>query len=315
MSRIVSTGAYIPRKVVDNNHFFSTPEDSDAAPVVKFMGGMRERRHAGADETGVFMAGEAAKRALEASEYCEEDIDLIIGCIVPNLYLYPEDLFLVAGELKCKNATVLPMNTSCTSFLSALYHADTLVNAGNNKVVLVISSTVWALHAFDKTKDYSFAGDGAGAVIIDNQSNDLIGTKQICDFRVFHTMSVKSMGVTGKKEYFEFAEDENVDMVEEQVMKPVSVAMELLEENPNDMPDWFIAHQAGLPMLEVWRRQLKLKREILLHTFDKYANMTSSNIPVTLDHYVRRGDVKRGDTLLLFAPAAGAHYISLLWRY
>ena len=68
-------------------------------------------------------------------------------------------------------------------------------------------------------------------------------------------------------------------------------------------------------MMNHWVSVLGLKEGILRHTFSQYGNMLSANVPTTLSHFIDSGEIKRGDTLLLFSPAAGAHYISILWRY
>ncbi|MEE9411610.1 MAG: 3-oxoacyl-[acyl-carrier-protein] synthase III C-terminal domain-containing protein [Methylococcales bacterium] len=315
MSRIVATGAYYPEKIVTNDFFSAPPPESELPPIAKFIAGMRERRHAQPHETGIFMAVEAARRAIDNSDFDFGDIDLILGNVVPNENLYPEDLFLIAGQLGCNNATLRPLNTACSTFLTALQTADLFIASQQRKLAMIVYSVNWVNTIFDKSMDISTPGDGAAAVILDNTGDSLLSYKERCDFRVFHTMNMKSPVFTHQDEYFSVTEDPQFDMIEEQVIKPISVASELLAEHPDIEPDWFIAHQAGLPMLETWRRQLKLSKDKLLHTFDKFANMTATNIPVTLDHYVRSGKIKRGDKILFFAPSAGAHYISILWKY
>lgn len=315
MSRIVSTGAYLPQNIIKNEFFLSSEETGDEAPIMNFITGLDERRHAEKSETGLYMGVMAAKQALSRSEYSPEEIDLVIGMIQPNQYLYPEDLFLLARETGCVNAISIPVNTACSSFLTALNIANVMISSGSKKRVLIAISANWVRYGLDKTKDYSFAGDGAGAVVLDDADDGLVGIKEKTDFRVFHTMCIKSPLVTNKNEHFEVAADPHLDMVDEQIEQPVSVAKELLAENAGISVDWFIAHQAGIAMLEVWRRRLGIPKSKLKHTFDKYANMSVANLPVTLDYFITRGDIKRGDILLLFTPATGAHYISILWRF
>jgi 3-oxoacyl-[acyl-carrier-protein] synthase-3 len=315
MSRIVATGAYLPGNIVDNSFFSLSSDPKSGAPITKLMTGLNERRHATESETGLFMGLEASRLALSRSGYRPENVDLVIGMIQPNQYLYPEDLFLLAKEAGCFNAIVIPINTACSSFITALNIANTLIGAGSKRNALVLTAANWVRKGLDKSADYSFAGDGAGAVVLDNQGESMLAVEEDCDVRVFDTMRMKSPVFTSKEEYFEITADPDIDMVAEQVEKPIDVAKRLLAENEDLVPDWFIAHQAGVAMLDLWRRQLKLPKKRVIHTFDKYANMSVANIPVTLDHYVSAGVINRGDMLLLFAPAAGAHYIAVLWRY
>jgi 3-oxoacyl-[acyl-carrier-protein] synthase-3 len=282
--------------------------------IGKFMTGMHERRHARPEETGVYMAFKAAEVAIERSGYGAKDIDLIMGNITPNQYLEPEDINIVAGKLGCSNAVVIPIRTACSSFLTSLNLADTLLSTETKKLALIINSTNAVNHIVDKNKDYSMFGDGAGAVLLDNKEQGKIAVEEASDFSVFHTMHIKSPVFTHKSEFLTIEADPDIDMVEDQIMKPIDVAKRLLDKARIE-PDWFIAHQAGIGMLECWRRRLKLKKSTLRHTFDMFANLMSANIPVTLDFYIQKKEIKRGDRILFFAPAAGSHYISILWKY
>jgi 3-oxoacyl-[acyl-carrier-protein] synthase-3 len=314
MARIAATGAYNPVSIVTNDFFKNHDNPVKFSEIGKFMTGMHERRHANPNETGVYMAYMAAKAAIERSGYEAKDVDLIVGNITPNQYLEPEDINIVAGKLGCSNAVVIPIRTACSSFLTGLNLASTFLKVGTKKIALVVNSTNSVNHIVDQTRDYSMFGDGAGAVLLDNKDRSYIGMEEASDFSVFHTMHIKSPVFTHQREFLTIEADPNVDMIENQVIKPIDVAKRLLDKVKIE-PDWFIAHQAGIGMLECWRRKLKLGKSKLKHTFDKFANMMSANIPVTLDFHVRNNEIKRGDHILFFAPAAGSHYISILWKY
>lgn len=313
MARIVSTGVYLPRKIVKNEDF-ETGVVVDSVPISNYMTGMKERRHASPDETGIYMGTQAAKQCLERSGYSVDDIDMVMGIVCPNEHLAPEDINLIARDLGCKNAVVLPVNTTCSTVLTCLNLARILISEGGKKVIMIVSSANTVNHGMDHSKDYSMIGDGAGAILLDGKGDGFLGVEERANLSVFYTMFVRSPLFTNKPEYFVIKEDPDIKMVEDQIIKPVDVAKDLVARTGVE-PDWFIAHQAGISMLEVWRKQLNIERRKLKHTFDKYANMHSANIAVTLDCYINTGEIKRGDVLLLFAPAAGGHYISILWRY
>lgn len=314
MSRIVSTGSYLPKNVATND-YFGKPNDPQAlASIEKYMTGMQERRHASPEETGIYMAHQAAKACIDKSGYSPSDVDLIVGNITPNEYLAPEDLNLVSEELGCKRAIVLPFNTACSSFLTGLKLANLFLKEPHINLVLVINSTNWVNHIVDQTRDFSMFGDGAGCVLMDKAADSLKFMEEVSDTSVFHTMQMKSPVFSGTPEYFTVREDPKIDMIREQVLKPIDVCKKLLEKT-NLTPDHFIAHQAGIGMLEYWMEKIGLEKKLLKHTFDKCANMMSANIPITLDHYIHTGEIKRGDLILFFSPAAGAHYISMLWEF
>jgi 3-oxoacyl-[acyl-carrier-protein] synthase III len=68
-------------------------------------------------------------------------------------------------------------------------------------------------------------------------------------------------------------------------------------------------------MMHLWASKLNISTDKIRHTLELYANMISANIPVSLNHWVRKGDITRGDVILFFAPSAGGYYIAMLWRY
>lgn len=316
MSRIEATGSYLPKTIVSNDHF----EESDTlfGSINEFFTGFDERRHATKEETGIEMASLAAQDALHNSQYCAEDIDLIVGIIQPSEYLYGDDLNLIQHNIGAWNASVLPINTGCSSFLAALNLADSLISSGRNKRVLVVVAANWVNNMLDQAeKGFAFAGDGAGAIILDGDASSMIDIEQINRTTppVFESMVMKSPVFTGKKEYFKVSEPEGISTVKDLILFPISVAKNLLERNESVEVDRFISHQAGVKMMQTWANKLKIPTDRICHTVDKYANMISANIPVSLNYWVREGRIVRGDTILFFAPSAGGNYIAILWKY
>lgn len=315
MSRIESTGRYMPDNIVNNNFFTG---ESLFGPIDEFLTGYNERRHSLEADTGLVMASKAAKNALSKSSHSAEDIDLIIGCIVPNHNLYGEDLNLIQYEIGAKNASIMPINTTCSTFISALNVADSHISSGKKQCVLIIASVEWTKYGFDTEEPgYLFAGDGAAAVIVDNKSDSLIDVYEFNNSKpaVFQSMTMKNPVITGKKEYFKIIEPEGISTAKDLVMAPIGVAKTLLDRNPDIQVDKILMHQSGLKMMHMWVEKLGISFDKVCHTLDLFANMSLSSIPVSLDYWEENKVICRGDTLLLFAPATGGHYISMLWKY
>lgn len=316
MARIECTGSYLPEKVVTNSLF-----DNDEAifeSIAEFLDGYEQRRHAEKGETGLSMALKAAQNALEASTYNAEDIDLIIGAIVPNQYLYGEDLNLLQHELGAKNASVMPINTTCSNFLSALNVADALITAGKKSKVLVVIAVNWVNHILDTSqKNFGFAGDGAAAVIVDDSGDSYIDSCECNNSSpgVFKSMAMQSPVFSGQKEYFQITEPDGISTAKDLILGPIKVAQQLMERNKEVRIDKVFMHQSGMKMMAMWMEKLDLPVSMVRHTLPLFANMTMANIPVSLDYWVKKGELARGDTLLFFSPAAGGHYMAMLWKY
>ncbi|MBL4709564.1 MAG: hypothetical protein JKY48_14110 [Flavobacteriales bacterium] len=316
MARIEATGRYMPKKLVSNKYF---NEDSEMfESLSEFFNGYEERRHADSTESNLSMAITAAKDALSSSKHCAKDIDLVTGWMLPSTHLLGDDLNLVPNAIGATAASVLPINTTCSSFLSALNLANSFIATGQKKVVLIIIAVNWTNYILDKSKrNFAFAGDGSAAVIVDGEGSSLIDINERNNSTpaVFESMKMVNPVVSGQQEFFTITQPKNISTAKDLVMFPLTVAQELLKKNPDIVVDKVFIHQAGLKMIHLWLDKLNIARDKVRHTLPLYANMTAANIPVSLDYWIKKGDIKRGETILFFSPAAGGHYIAILWKY
>ena len=76
--------------------------------------------------------------------------------------------------------------------------------------------------------------------------------------------------------------------------------------------DWLIPHQANIRIMASTARKLKLPMDKVVVTVDQHGNTSAASIPLALDHAVRQGQVKKGDTLLLEGVGGGFTWGSVL---
>jgi 3-oxoacyl-[acyl-carrier-protein] synthase III len=69
--------------------------------------------------------------------------------------------------------------------------------------------------------------------------------------------------------------------------------------------DWLIPHQANIRIMQSTARKLKLPMDKVVVTVDQHGNTSAASIPLALDHAVRAGRVKPGDTLMLEGVGGG----------
>lgn len=316
MSRIEATGSYLPPKMVPNSTFVGGNALFES--MDEYFSGYEERRHASDEETALMMAIEASKDALSKSQYEAKDIDLIIGIIQPSQHVYGDDLNLMQHALNAWNAATLPINTACSSFITGLSLADSYIRTGKAKVALVVTSTDWVNRMLDTNEaNFAFAGDGAGAVIVDDAYDSFIDQEELNNSKpeAFNALVMKNPQFTGKKEFFTVTPPKGRTTVKDLVVFPANVAKTLLARNKDTEVDIAIMHQSGYKMMQSWASTLGIAENRIRHTIDLYANMTVSNIPVTLDHWEKKQGLKRGDVILFMAPSAGGYAIAMLWRY
>ena len=79
--------------------------------------------------------------------------------------------------------------------------------------------------------------------------------------------------------------------------------------------DWLIPHQANMRIIEAMAKRLDLPMEKVVLTIEEHGNTSAASIPLALDFAVRKGQIKRGEKLLLEAFGAGFAWGSALIQY
>jgi len=78
--------------------------------------------------------------------------------------------------------------------------------------------------------------------------------------------------------------------------------------------DWLIPHQANIRIMQGTARKLKLSMDKVVVTVDQHGNTSAASIPLALDHAVRSGQVKKGETLLLEGVGGGFTWGAVLLK-
>jgi len=120
-----------------------------------------------------------------------------------------------------------------------------------------------------------------------------------------------SNGEVGKltmegKEVFKFAVDARAGAVRE--------AMEENNLSADDI-DWLVPHQANIRIIEATAKKLNMSMDHVVTTLENQGNTSAASIPLALDHAIKSGDIKRGQTLLLEAMGGGFTWGAALIQY
>ena len=76
--------------------------------------------------------------------------------------------------------------------------------------------------------------------------------------------------------------------------------------------DWLIPHQANIRIMQGTAKKLHLPLEKVVVTVHDHGNTSAASIPLALDHGVRMGQVKPGQTLLLEGVGGGFTWNAVL---
>ena len=318
-ARITGTGSSLPPRRLTNDDMVALlaqrgVETSDDWIVERT--GIRAR-HFAAD--GVFvsdLAAEACRQAMAAAQVAPSEIDLIIVATSTPDMVFPSSAAILQHKLGIAGCPVFDVQAVCSGFIYALTVANALIQTGSASKALVVGAEVFSriLDFNDRTTCVLF-GDGAGAVVLAaSDTPGILATDIHADGR--HT---GILCVPGHVSGGAVLGDPLLKMDGPAVFK---LAVGVLDETARAVLakagrsaadiDWLIPHQANIRIMQSAARKLKLPMDKVVVTVDQHGNTSAASIPLALDHAVRAGQIKRGDTLMLEGVGGGFTWGSVL---
>src|ERR1700730_7486850 len=160
-AQIIDVASFLPERVV--------PVTSDlVGEDSPFYHGVSERRFASPDYLSEDLGTMATKRLLERTGTSPEAIDLIlVSCIFTDNF-WPGIGPAIQNRIGARNATILNIDTSCSSYLSGLNAARAVIESGQCRKVAVITVTnfISRLVEHQQRKSGAPLGDGASATLV-----------------------------------------------------------------------------------------------------------------------------------------------------
>ena len=316
-SRIVSTGSYLPEKVVTNDDLARTIDTSDE--WIRTRSGIRSRHFAADGQLASDLALPAAQRALQAAGINPADIDLIIVATTTPDIIFPSTACILQSKLGVAGCPAFDVQAVCSGFVYALTIADLFIRSGQSKYVLVVGTEVYSriLDWNDRGTCVLF-GDGAGAVIVAaSEAPGILATKLHADGSHKDMLCVPGSVSGGKVWGSPFVQMEGGPVFKFAVRVFEEGANEVLEAaglKVSDL-DWFVPHQANIRIMEATAKKLGLPNEKLIATVDHHGNTSAASIPLALDEAVKDGRILPGQTLLLEAVGGGFTWGAVLLRW
>jgi 3-oxoacyl-[acyl-carrier-protein] synthase III len=311
-ARISGTGSSLPPRRLSNADMVELlaqrgVETSDEWIVERT--GIRAR-HFAAD--GVFasdLAVEACQRAMAAAGAVPADIDLIIVATSTPDMVFPSTAAILQHKLGIAGCPVFDVQAVCSGFIYALTVANALIQTGTAKKALVVGAELFSrlLDFNDRTTCVLF-GDGAGAVVLEaSDTPGILSTDIHADGK-----HVGILCVPGHVSGGAVLGDPLLKMDGQAVFKlavgvlesTARASLEKAGKTPADI-DWLVPHQANIRIMQGTAKKLKLPMDKVVVTVDQHGNTSAASIPLALDHGIRTGQVKKGDTVMLEGVGGG----------
>lgn len=306
--KIRGTGSCVPAQIVTNHDLARILDTSDE--WIRTRTGIVTRHILGDGETLTQLGAQAVNRALEMAGIDPSQVGLCLCCTVGGDWVSP------AGSAMIQKAAGLPdhcitfdLNMGCCGFIYGLHAAMSYLASGMTRYAVVVSAEGLSRHAdwTDRSTACLF-GDAAAAVVL-----------EACDTPTHFTFHVSGdaqhLGIdrsTDNCPYHENGGPHRLFMNGQEIYKfAVSSVSRRMEDllagagyTGGDVHRFFL-HQANMRIIDAAIRRFGEPAEKFPHNIESYGNTSSASIPLLLDEVNRRGELERGQRIVLCAFGAG----------
>jgi 3-oxoacyl-[acyl-carrier-protein] synthase III len=314
-AKIISTGSYLPERVLTNQDLEKMVETSDEWIVTRT--GMKERRIAHESEFSSSMGAEAAKRALAKAGLNASDVDFIIVATATPDYLSLSTACLIQDEIGAKNASAMDIQAACSGYLYGLATAKAFIESGVYKNILVIAAEKLSsiVNYKDRTTCILF-GDGASAALVSGEAtNGLSLQKFILGSAGEHAplglvpaggcrLPASQESLDGNKHYIHMNGSEIFKHAVRKMESACKECLDLAGLKESDI-SWLIPHQANMRIIDSLAKRFAIPNDRVYITIHKYGNTSASSVGIALDELLSTKTILPGENILLTAFGFG----------
>jgi 3-oxoacyl-[acyl-carrier-protein] synthase-3 len=349
-SVIRGSGIGIPTNVVKNEDLARIMDTSDE--WIRTRSGVTERRYADEGQGSAELGMVAARNALAAAERTPADIEAIIfATMTPDNY-FPGNGPIMQAKMGFAEIPTYDIRQQCSGFLYGLDLADTLIQSGKYRRLLLVGADVhtplmpWRQGGWNivigaedreatpeerelnnKYRDRTVLfGDGAGAMVIEGDGDDGRG---FLGARLFtNGANIDALYMRGGSQRRPWVTPEQVESGD---LIPDMEGREVFRQAVSKMPeavravcegtgvkvediDILLIHQANLRIVEGVGKQLGLPPERVPHNIERYGNTTAGTLPILYHECVADGRIRPGMLICFTALGSGLHWGAALYR-
>lgn len=277
-----------------------------------------KQRHYVENETASDLAAQAIVKALNKADLSLDDIDAIICTSGTMEQAIPCTAALIHEKLAPnKPIPAFDINSTCLSFVTGLDVISHLIHSGTYKRAILVSSEVASVGLNDKQKEsYVLFGDAAVACIIEQsdkmEASKIYASKMETYSEGAHYTEIRGGGTGLHPNFPHDPEDNLFDMNGRKIYKLSARVIQpfvsqLLETANLQMEDLkaVVPHQASGMAMRLIGKKLGIPAHKLVNVIENYGNTIAASIPLALHEAIQRGDIQRGDTIMLLGTSAG----------
>jgi 3-oxoacyl-[acyl-carrier-protein] synthase-3 len=326
-AQIVSTGRYIPERVVTNKDLnVILGQDVDDWLVENV--GIRERHVMRDDETTSDMIMAASRQALERAGLAAADLDLVIVATDTPDYISPATASAVQAKLDAVNAGAYDINCACAAWATGLDMAARYIATDADYHHILVAGGYGMTKFIDWTDKYTCTlfADGAAAVIVSagdkpgflagklvahGEYHDALGIYTGGTYRPATPEVVATFGKPKVQFVKKFPATFNSDNWPPLVREVVSKAGLTLDDI-----DFFLFTQLNLRTIEYVMANLGQPMSKTHTIMGKWGYLGSACIPAALDDAIELGrGPQAGDHVVFCATGGGMAMAATVWKW
>jgi 3-oxoacyl-[acyl-carrier-protein] synthase-3 len=327
IARILSTGRYIPERLVTNDDLDRLLNENVGDWLVANVG-IRERHVMADDETTSDMIVASARQALERAALAPEDLDLIIVATDTPDYLSPATASAVQAKLGATEAGTFDVNCACAAWVTGLDMAARYVATDPEYRTILVAGGYGMTKFVDWSDKYTCTlfADGAASVIVgasdrpgflsgrlfaEGRYHDALGIYTGGTFRPATPEVVNALGKPRVQFVRKFPASFNSDHWPPLLRAVVAKAGLTLDD-----VDLYLFTQLNLRTIEQVMGNIGQPMTKTHWIMDKWGYLGSACIPAALDDAIERGRGPFPGQLVVFcASGGGLAMAASLWRW
>ena len=292
--------AAVPKQVVYNKDYDLLSEN-ERRLLIKTTG-VEEKRAAPKGTTTSDLCFEAATVLLEQSNIAREEIGILIFVSQSCDYLLPATSIILQDRLSLsKTCMAFDVGLGCSGYVYGLSVISAMMSASKiKKGLLLVGDVSSATCSFEDKSTYPLFGDAGTATILEyNEASDVLHFNLQNDGSGHDKIMIQDGGMRNLISEASLIKTEVAKGIKRAPLNVSLSGMDIFNFSVTEVPktikefcafankeiedyEYMLLHQANKLMNETIRKKLKMPKEKVPYSIQKFGNTSSASIPLTI---------------------------------
>lgn len=325
--KISAIETYFPEQIITNEQLDRQLGLTRGASLR--VSGVEQRHFAGKTESSSDMAVTVIKKLVKKANLDWSEIDAIVCASFSYDQPLPYRAALIQKKLALSESGIacFDIEATCLSFVVALDLISSAIATGTYRRVLIVSSEKsTAAINWKQLESACLFGDGACAVVLeatpDGEASAIHASHLTTHSAAFESCQIEGGGAVLHARHYQRGFGEAQDQEDARFLFSMN-GRDSFKTIRNELPEFVktinfkagvdktqdyhrvVPHQASLSAILLLSRLLELDDSKVIKTVEKTGNLIAASIPSALSIAIDKGEIKRGDKILLLGTSAG----------